>query len=189
MAATLTKDMLQDLMKGNASISLLDCTDNGQVEFANLDFTGADQIFSIKDSFTLAPADPTVTNIQIDQFNEIIDNMVEEGEYVMNANIPSIATAVLDFFYEKGAEIASMKGQDGDEYQGQAYAERKEKFASVLVESESRKTAIAFARVRIVVLPPSRDDNQNPAYLKFSGYISANLKEGEGNFAVLKAKA
>lgn len=186
--ATLTKTMLSDLMKGNAAISLLTCPTDGKVTFSGLNFKDADQIFSIKDSFTLAPADPTVTNIQIDQFNEIIDTMIEEGEYVMNANIPTQATEVFDYFYNQGAEIASIKGQDGVDYEGQAYQGRKEVYASILVESESKKTAIAFARVRVVVLPPARDDNQNPAYLKFSGYISANLKEKEGNFAVLKAK-
>lgn len=185
--ATLTKAMLADLMKGNAAISLIACPEDGQVQYSTLDFSSADQIFSTKDTFTLAPADPTVTTIQIDQLDEIIDTSIEEGEYVMNANIPSIASDLLDYFYEKGAAITGLKGQDGKTtYNGQAYAERKEVFASVLVESQSRKTAVVFARVRIVVLPPSRDDNQNPVYLKFSGYISANLKQGEGNFAVLK---
>lgn len=186
--ATLTKAMLADLMKGNAAISMIPCPTNGEVTFSGLDFTEADQIFTIKDSFTLAPADPTTTTIQIDQLNEIIDTMVEEGDYVMNANIPSIAEALLDYFYEAGATITGMKGQDGETtYSGKAYAGRKEIYASLLVESESKKTAVCFARVRCVVLPPARDDNQNPAYLKFSGYIGANLKEGQGNFAVLKA--
>ena len=187
MPATLTKAMLADLMKGNASISLLACPENGEVTFSSLDFSSADQIFSVKDSFTLAPADPTVTNIQIDQNNEIIDTNIEEGDYVMNANIPSIASAVLDYFFNKGVAIAGMKGQDETtEYSGQAYSDRKEVYCSILVESQSKKTAVAFARVRCFLNEPARDDNSNPAYLKFGGYIMSNLKEGEGKFAVLK---
>ena len=188
--ATLTKEMLSDLHKGNASISLLACPANGQVSFSTLDFSTADQIFTTKDSFTINDADPTITNIQIDQLNEIIDTDIEDGDYVINANIPSIATAVLDYFYNAGVTVASMLGQDGTtSYAGKGYLARKEVFVSILVESASKNTAICFARVKCVVNRPSRDDNSNPAYLKFAGYINANLKSNEGNFAVLKANA
>lgn len=187
MATTLTKAMLADLMKGNASISLIECPDSGEVEFADLDFTAADQIFSTKDSFQLSPADPTLTNLQVDQFNEIIDTDIEEGDYTMTANIPSVATAVLDYFYNAGVTISQMKGQDGTTtYDGKGYTNRKEKYASILVESESKKTAVVFARVKVTVNPPARDDNSAPTYLKFTGTIGANLKANEGNFAVLK---
>lgn len=185
--ATLTKAMLADLMKGNASISLLACPENGEVDLTTLDFQGADQIFSTKDSFTLAPADVTTTNLQIDQFDEIIDTTFEEGEYLMNANIPSMASEVLDYFFASGASITALKGQDGTSYSGKSYGERLEKYASILVESASKKVAVAFARVRVTVNQPARDNNTDPAYLKFVGNILANLKQGAGNFAVLKA--
>jgi hypothetical protein len=177
-------------MKGNAAISLLACPSNGQVEYSDLDFSAADQIFTTKDSFTISEADPTVTNIQIDQLNEIIDSDIEEGEYTMNANIPSMASAVLDYFYNVGVTITGLKGQDGTTtYSGKSYQGRKEVYCSILVESASKKTAVCFARVKCVVNRPSRDDNSTPAYLKFTGTIGANLKAGEGNFAVLKATA
>lgn len=185
--AKLTKAMLADLMKGNAAISLLACPDNGEVTFSALDFSDADQIFTTKDSFQIAPSDPTVTNLQIDQLNEIIDTDIEDGDYVINGNIPSIAQSVLSYFYEKKQDISAMKGQGGDNtYDGASYGARKDLYLSILVESASKNTAICFARVRVVVNPPARDDNSTPAYLKFSGYINTNLKEGEGNFAVLK---
>lgn len=185
--ATLTKAMLADLMKGNAAISMLACPANGQVTLANLDFSGADQIFSIKDSLTIAPSDPTISNIQIDQLNEIIDTDIEDGDYVINANIPSIAQAVLDYFYNAGATVSSMKGQTAtDLYDGKGYLDRKEVWVSVLIESASKQTAVCFARVKVIVNPPARDDNSNPVYLKFAGYINANLKANEGNFVVLK---
>ena len=188
MPATLTKAMLADLHKGNASISLLACPATGQVTFADLDFSAADQIFTTKDSFTIADADPTITNIQIDQLNEIIDTDIEDGDYVINANIPSIATAVLDYFYNAGVTVTGLKGQDGTTtYGGKAYLGRKEVYVSILVESASKNTAVCFARVKCIVNKPSRDDNSNPAYLKFAGYVNTNLKANEGTFAVLKS--
>lgn len=184
---TLTKAMLADMMKGNASISLLACPANGEVTFANLDFDTADQIFTTKDSFQLASSDVTISNFQIDQFDEIVDSSFEEGDYTINANIPSMASAILDYFYTAGATVSQMKGQDGTTtYDGKGYAERKEIYCSVLVESASKSTAVCFARVRVTVNPPSRDNNTDPAYLKFVGTIVANLKAGQGNFAVLK---
>lgn len=185
--ATLTKAMLADLMKGNAAISLLPCPENGEVTFSALDFSAADQIFTTKDTFQIAPSDPSVTNIQIDQLNEIIDTEIEDGDYVINGNIPSIASAVLEYFFEKHKTITAMKGQGGaNTYAGASFGTRKDLYVSILVESASKNTAVCFARVRVVVNPPARDDNSTPAYLKFAGYVNANLKEGEGNFAVLK---
>lgn len=187
MSATLTKAMLADLMKGNASISLLPCPADGKVDFSDLDFTAADQIFSTKDSFTIASADVTSTELKIDQFNETIDTEYEEGEYTINANVPSMAKEVLEYFYNAGVTISQMKGQDGTTtYDGEGFLERKEIYATILVESASKKTAICFARVRATVNPPSRDNNSDPAYLKFVGTILANLLAAEGNWAVLK---
>lgn len=184
--ATLTKAMLADMMKGNASISLLACPANGQVTLSSLDFTAADQIFSVKNSFQLQPTDPTKTDLQIDQMDEIVDSTYTEGDYTMVANIPSQATALLDFFYNAGSSVTGVKGQDGSTtYAGKGYLDRKEVYCSVLVESASKKTSVLFARVRVTVNPPQNDDTDNPAYLRFNGVILANLKASEGNFAVL----
>ena len=188
--ATLTKAMLADLHKGNAHISLVVCPSNGQVDLTTLDFSSANQLFTLKDTFQLQPSDPTKTDTRIDQFNEIIDSMFEEGDYSMVGNIPSFSTALYDFFYTAGSSITAMKGQDGTTtYSGKGYLGRKEVYASVLVESESKKTAVCFARVRLTVSQPKSDDTTNPSYAQLNGAIVANLKAGEGNFAVLKATA
>lgn len=197
--ATLTKAMLSDMMKGNASISLLPLSemdppaDEGQVAFANLDFTDADQIFTIKDSFSISEGDPTTENTQIDQMDEIIDSQITEGDYTMTGQVPSNAQALFDFFYEAGQTVGSeagsvtgIKGQDGTTtYVGKSYGGKKEVYCAVLVESQSKETAVVFARVRCVLSRPVQENTSTPGYCTFNGYILANLKEGEGNFAVL----
>jgi hypothetical protein len=60
-------------------------------------------------------------------------------------------------------------------------------FGAVLVESASKKTAIAFAKVKFVVSGVSLENAATPAYLSFNADILANAKTGQGDFAVLKA--
>lgn len=195
MAATLTKAMLSDMMKGNAAISLLACPDTGEVTLGSLDFSEADQIFTVKDSFSISEGDPTTENTQIDQMDEIIDSQITEGDYSMTGQVPSNATALFDYFYEAGKAVGSEdttvtgikgQGEDGTTYVGKSYGGKKEVYCSVLVESQSRETAVVFARVRCVLSRPVQENTSTPGYCTFNGYILANLKDGEGNFAVLR---
>ena len=57
---------------------------------------------------------------------------------------------------------------------------------SVLAESESKNTAILFPHVKMIVSKPKKDDNTNPAYLSFVGYVLPNADDS-GDFAVLKS--
>ncbi len=187
--ATLTKEMIDDLHKGMAALSLLPYTDGG-VTFSNLDFSGADQIFTLKDSFSITPSDPTSEEIKIDQKDQTIDTTTETGEYKMAGQIPSIATEVLDFFMNKATAVNGIKGQDGDAYKGSSYyIEPKEVICSVLVESASKKTAIVFAKVKFVVPGVTTENAATPAYLAFNADILANAATGQGDFAVLTAAA
>lgn len=187
--ATLTKAMIDDLHKGMASLSLLAYPDGG-VTFSNLDFSGADQIFTLKDSFSITPSDPTSEEIKIDQKDQTIDTTTETGEYKMAGQIPSVATELLDFFMSKAKAVTGVKGQDGDTYAGASYyTEPREVICSVLVESASKKTAIAFAKVKFVVPGVTLENASTPAYLAFNADILANAQTGEGDFAVLSATA
>ena len=183
--ATLTKAMIDDLHKGMASLSLLGYADGG-VTFSNLDFTGADQIFTLKDSFSITPSDPTSEEIKIDQKDQTIDTTTETGEYKMAGQIPSVATEVLDYFMNKAATVTGVKGQDGDTYAGSSYyIEPKEVICSVLVESASKKTAIVFAKVKFVVPGVTLENASTPAYVAFNADVLANAATGQGDFAVL----
>lgn len=187
MAATLTSSMIDDLHKGMAAISLKAYTDNG-VTFSNLDFSGADQIFTLKDSFSITPSDPTSEEVKIDQGDKTIDTTVTTGEYKMAGQIPSVAVEVLDFFMEKATDVTGVKGQDGETYTGSSYSiEPKEVICSVLVESASKKTAIAFAKVKFVVSGVTVENAATPAYVSFNADILANAMAGQGDFAVLRS--
>lgn len=182
--------MLADLMKGNASVSLLDCPANGQVTLDGLDFEEADQIFTLENTLTITEGDPTQENTRIDQMKEIIDSMITEGEYTIAAQIPSCATALYDRFYNAGAAVntTGITGPDGTVYKGKAYGDKKEVYCSVLVVSQSKQTSVTFARVRCTISRPNMENTDNPGYASFYGYIVANLKEGEGHFVIGKAQ-
>ena len=183
--AKLTSAMYDDLHKGMAAISLLPYN-RGGVTFSNLDFAGADQIFTLKDSFSITPSDPTSEEVKIDQGDKTIDTTITTGEYKMAGQIPSVAVAVLDYFMNKKVDVTSVKGQDGDDYTGSSYnIEPKEVICTVLVESASKKTAIAFAKVKFVVSGVTVENASTPAYVAFTGDILANALSSEGDFAVL----
>ena len=185
--ATLTKAMIDDLHKGMAAISLLAYSEGG-VTFSNLDFSEADQIFTLKDSFSITPSDPTSEEIKIDQKDQTIDTTTETGEYKMAGQIPSVAAEVLDYFMNKAADVTGVKGQDGDTYAGSSYyIEPKEVICSVLVESASKKTAIVFAKVKFVVPGVTLDNASTPVYIAFNADVLANAKANQGDFAVLRA--
>ena len=187
--ATLTKAMIDDLHKGMAALSLLPYPDGG-VTFDTLDFEGADQIFTLKDSFSITPSDPTSEEIKIDQKDQTIDTTTETGEYKMAGQIPSVAVEVLDYFMNAAKAVTTVKGQEGDNYAGKSYyTETREVICSVLVESASKKTALVFAKVKFVIPGVTLENASTPAYLAFNADILANAKSGEGDFAVLAAKA
>ena len=193
--------MLDDLHIGNASLSLLAYNASGVDITSGLDFSSADQIYTLEGSFNLECDDPSNTDIKIDQHQEVIDVQIDKGgNWRMTGNIPSIAEALLNYFYTEGSAISAgtssavkgVKGTDGAFYTGQGYMATPEAIeVTVLAESESKNTAILFPHVKMIVSKPKKDDNTNPAYLSFTGYILPNpYKSGNnyvGDFAVLKA--
>lgn len=199
--ATLTHAMLEDLHVGNASISLLAYTNGGVDITSGLDFSSADRIFTLEGSFNLTSDDPTSSDIKIDQYQEVIDTKITKGRnWRMTGNIPSQAQALLEYFYTEGSTIAAgtaaspkgVKGADGAFYTGEGFLSTPEtKEVTTLVESESKNTAVLFAHVKLIVSPMRRDDNDNPAYFPFVGYILPNPYKKDstlvGDFAVLKA--
>ena len=185
--ATLTKAMIDDLHKGMASISLKAYPEGG-VTFGTLDFSEADQIFTLKDSFSVTPSDPTTEDIKIDQGDQTIDTTVTTGEYKMSGQIPSVAVEVLDYFMKTATTVSGLTGQDGANYSGKSYfIEPKEVICSVLIESASKKTAIAFAKVKFAVNGVAMENASTPTYVPFTADILANAKQGQGDFAVLKS--
>lgn len=199
--ATLTHAMLDDLHIGNACLSLLDYQSGGVDITSGLDFSAADKIYTLEDTFNLSCDDPSSTDIRIDQHREVIDVAIDKsGNWTMTGNIPTQAVAVFNKFYDSGAEIAagtasSPKGVTGGEgtfYTGKGFmATPKIVEVTILAESETKNTAILFPHVKLIVSKPKKDDNSNPLYLTFTGFILPNpYKKSDdyvGDFAVLKA--
>lgn len=195
--------MLNDLHIGNASISLLPYNAAGVDITSGLDFSNADQIFTLEGSFNLASDDASNTDIKIDQHQEVIDTQIDKGgNWRMTGNIPSVSAELLEYFFTEGATISAgtaqaktgVKGAEGAYYTGKGFLATPEVIeVTVLAESESKNTAILFPHVKMIVSKPKKDDNTNPAYLSFTGYILPNpYTKGSGNepvgdFAVLKA--
>jgi len=186
---TWAKTLLATLFKGQSHWSLMPYDSTNGVAWENLSFSGADEFFTLKDSFQLSKADPTVTEIKIDQMDATIDTSTEDGEWTFTGNIPVIAAAYCDIFFDRGATVTSsgvILGQDGTTYTAQAYfATPKEVYATMMIENQAKNEGIAFARVKITV-GVSNDDSTNPAYLKINGTILNNTESTglQGDWAI-----
>ena len=193
--------MLSDLHIGNAALSLLPYSPSGLDITSGVNFQGADQIFTLEGSFNLSADDASGSDIRIDQHREVIDTDIDKGgNWRMTGNIPSQAVDLLKYFFTEGAAVAAgtastptgVVGQDGAFYTGQGFLATPEVIeVSVLAESESKNTAILFPHVKMIVSNPKKDDNTNPLYLSFVGFILPNpyKKNNDlvGDFVVLKA--
>ena len=181
---TWAKTLLATLFKGQAHFSLMPYDATNGVTWANLSFSGADEFFTLKDSFQLSTADPTTTEIKIDQMDATIDSATEDGEWTFTGNIPAVSAAYCDIFFNKGATVngasTPVLGQEGTTYNAAAYFSTPvDVYATVLIENAAMTEGIAFARVKMTV-GVSNDDSTNPAYLKVNGTILNNT-ESSGN--------
>ncbi len=193
--ATLTHAMLDDLHIGNACLSLKAYTSAGVDITTAQDFSAADKIYTLEGTFNLECDDPSSTDIKIDQHQEVIDVQMDKGgNWRMTGNIPSVAQALLEYFFTEGQTTGTVTGGESTTYTGKGFLATPEIIeVTVLAESESKNTAILFPHVKMIVSKPKKDDNNNPAYLSFTGFILPNpFTKGTpaapvGDFAVLKA--
>ena len=193
--ATLTHAMLDDLHIGNACLSILPYNASGVDITSALNFSAADKIYTLEGTFNLECDDPSNTDIRIDQHQEVIDVQYDKGgNWRMTGNIPSVAEALLAYFFNEGQATGTITGGEGDTYTGKGFMATPEVVeVTILAESETKNTAILFPRVKMLVSKPKKDDNANPAYLSFTGFILPNpYTKGTpatpvGDFAVLKA--
>ena len=197
------QSLLTKLFKGQSKFSVLPFAttkqasgaNEGGIQWADLSFEGADEIFTLKDSFTMSKADDTEDNIQIDQNSgATIDTSISErGEWTFEGNIPVIAAEYCSIFYEAGATIDSANpivGQQGTTYAGKAYGmESKQVEATIMIENDAVTRALAFARVNLRISPVF--ESGSPAYLRLSGTILANTDKGgtQGDWAVVEKVA
>lgn len=186
VSKSFAQSLLTKLFKGQSKFSILPFAamkqatgDNeGGIAWADLSFAGADEIFTIKDTFTLTKADDTEKKIQIDQNKgQTIDTEItERGEMAFEGNIPVIAAEICKVFYDAGVSVTSANpilGQDGTEYTAESFGlESKEVEVVCLIENANVDKALAFARAKMRVSPVS--ESGSPAYLKLRGIVLAN---------------
>lgn len=189
MAATLTRAILNDLEKGQACIKVVTQTD----VLTDTTFDDADKLFTAKDTFSIVQAEPTKTEIKIDQYDETIDTTVEIGEFNITGSIPSSAIELFEFFYPTASVQPSLTtgiiGDDGVTKYTEAkafYHEPKEINVTMLVESQSKKTALVFTHVKMVVSMNHDSVQSNLFVLNFNGTVLKPRTAGTGSFVVLK---
>lgn len=182
--------LLAKLFKGQSKLSILPFAttkqttgdDEGGIKWADLSFSGADELYTIKDSFTVTKADDTEEKIQIDQNKgQTIDTEItERGEMIIEGNVPCIATQICDVFYDNGATVPGttpVLGQNGTAYTAKSYGlESKEVEVVMLIENANEDMGIAFARVKARLSPVF--ESGSPAYLHFRGTVLANTDKG-----------
>ena len=189
----ISNTILKDLNTGNAVLKLLPYTAGTGVALdaaGGVDFSAADEIFTLEDSFTISKDAPSFSSVRIDQKHKVIDSQVTAGDnYTMSGRIPSIATALLSLAFTPVAE--SVAAKDGSVLYSSAAAHM---FGSldneytVLAVSQSGNSAIVFARVKFVFSEPQHENNSTPTFVEFNAVMLPN-EDDSGDFACLPTRS
>lgn len=183
----LTDAILTALNTGNSVLKLLPYTSGTGANLASLDFSSADELFTLEDSFQITRDGASFTATKIDQKHRIIDREVSVGEnYMMTGNVPSIAVALLELAFDAGS-ATNISVVNGDKtYTGtKAFKFTPQiKEYSVLCVSQNGDTAVVFGRVKFVFSEPQHDDNSTPTYIHFDALMLPN-EHASGDFAPL----
>lgn len=98
MASTLTKAALDKVFVGISKIQLAPVG-----TLAATTFDSADEIYTVKDSVSFSQAQPSKTEIKVDQFSAPIAAIYEAGDFSVTGSIPSIAKEILQYFFKTNA--------------------------------------------------------------------------------------
>lgn len=94
----LTKAVLDKVFVGISKIQLASVG-----TLAATTFDTADEIFTVKDSVSFSQAQPSKTEIKVDQFSAPIAATYEAGEFTITGSIPSVAKEILQYFFKTNA--------------------------------------------------------------------------------------
>lgn len=172
--AKLTKSVLNDLMTGISSIKLLGPLSTLPTESAALKtlFDEADEIFTTKDSVSIEQAEPSTTELKVDQFDAAIGVTYEPGEYTFACTIPSNAKPLLDYFFATNDTPApAVPG-----YAAGVGVEAKTKIVktAMFIESQSKNSAILFMNTELVATTTWSDTSTTPLSIRITGTIKSN---------------
>lgn len=191
--AAISSSILADLNTGNSVLKLIPYTAGG-VDLsaqAGIDFSAADELFTLENSFTISKDAPSWNATRIDQKHKVIEQDYTPGDnYVMSGNVPSIAVDLLSLAFE-ATSASSVKAIDGTASYTSTKAYKlgsKVQDYTVLAVSQSGANALIFARVRFVFSEPQHDDNTTPTYVHFEAAVLPN-ENASGDFAPLPTRA
>ena len=191
MAATLTKSMLDDLRKGNASFKVIPQTYN----ITDTSFDDADQFYTIEGTLAVGGGEASITGIKIDQAKSSISETEDFSDVTVTGSIPSTALELFDFFYDKSttqpALTTGITASDGvtklTEASGYSL-NGKGKNVTILLESESNDTAIIFTNVKLYASAPSLTNvKSEPWVVPFNGIAKEATQSGAASMIILKA--
>ena len=190
MAAKLTKSILKDLMVGVSSVRLAEQTDI----LTDTTFDDADEIFTTEGTLSIAQADPTTNEIRIDQSDIAIDTSYTAGEFPITGTVPSSAIPLFDYFFNKSTTqptlttgITSIDGTTKYKAATGYNLDNKRKKVTMLIESQSKKTAVVFMNVDMMVSINWGDVKTNPLGLNFTGTVLSSNTSGQPTFVILKS--
>lgn len=192
MAVTQVKDLTRAILnkqfKGQTCIKFVLQTDTIGDDM----FDESGKLFTEKDSFSLVQAEPTSTDIKIDQNGETIDTAVESGEFTVSGSIPSADPKLFSFFYPEASEAISLTTGITGDGGVKKYTEAKsydlkprEVDVTMFIESQNKETALILTHVRMQVVLNHDSVTTSLMKLNFKGSVLQPRTDGVGAFRIL----
>ena len=190
MAATLTKAMLNDLETGNAIVKIIPQTNT----ITDTSFNDANTLYTADGTLTITQAQPTKTEIKVDQMDAAVAVVYEAGEFTVSGTLPTTAIEAFEYFYSKSTNqptlTTGITANDGVTKLTEATGfnlDGKRVNVTMYIESKSGKTAIVFTNVVMIVNINWGTVKTTPFGLEFTGTVLSATAEGVPSFIVLKA--
>lgn len=182
---TFTKDLLAKLARGIAKTYIAPVTD-GSVTFSSSTFTNAGLLYSVEGSLAIDWAEPSISEIRVDQGLQTIAMDVEKGEVTFSANYPTMASAALSELFAKVGTTFTVAPPETNpaSYTGTGFTlEPKTTEVSVMITDMDEQFAICMARVSLTARIAYDSDNKI-WYIGLNGRVLANLAENQPDVVV-----
>lgn len=190
MAATLDKGILDAIMTGNSSIRMIPRVD----AITDTSFDEADEIFTVEGTLSIEQAEPTSNPINLDQTDLPAKTIYTAGEYALSADVPSVATEMLEYFYDPATTqptlTTGITGADGTtKYKNPKgfFAQPKRKSVTMLLEDRDKQNALVLMNVDLVASQSFTNVKTSAFVIRLTGSVLTNPTAGAPDFVVLKA--
>lgn len=183
---TFTKDLLAKIARGISKTFIAPVT-NGSATISATTFSNAGLLYSIEGSLAIDWAEPSISEIRVDQGLQTIDMDVDKGDVTFSANYPTMAGAALsEFFDQVGSNSFTVATPDSTpiSFAGPGFTlEPKTTEVSVMITDMDKKFAIIMARVSLTARLAYDSDNKI-WYIGLNGRVLSNLAENQPDVVV-----